>query len=178
MTTVRKWFWFWDFDKEEQWLNEMVVKGLCLSGRGFCRYDFEDCAPGEYQIRTEVLEDHDEQPHVKKYIQFVEETGAEKVAFRLRTVYFRKKTTDGPFELYSDLTSRLKYVNRVLSLMLIFGPLSLLYVLRVLLASAGQIDGFVVVLLPLLAANLLCTWGCWKLCQTRKKLKAQQQIHE
>ena len=178
MTTVRKWFWFWDFDKEEQWLNEMVVKGLCLSGRGFCRYDFEDCAPGEYQIRTEVLEDHDEQPRVKKYIQFVEETGAEKVAFRLRTVYFRKKTADGPFELYSDLTSRLKYVDRVLSLMLIFGPLSLLYVLRVLLASAGQIDGFVVVLLPLLAANLLCTWGCWKLCQTRKKLKAQQQIHE
>ena len=178
MTTVRKWFWFWDLDKEEQWLNEMVVKGLCLSGRGFCRYDFEDCAPGEYQIRTEVLEDHDEQLHVKKYIQFVEETGAEKVAFRLRTVYFRKKTADGPFELYSDLTSRLKYVNRVLLLMLIFGPLSLLYVLRVLLASAGQIDGFVVVLLPLLAANLLCTWGCWKLCQTRKKLKAQQQIHE
>ena len=86
--------------------------------------------------------------------------------------------SDCPFELYSDLTSRLKYVNRVLLLMLIFGPLSLLYVLRVLLASAGQIDGFVVVLLPLLAANLLCTWGCWKLCQTRKKLKAQQQIHE
>lgn len=178
MTTVRKWFWFWDFDKEEQWLNEMVVKGLCLSGRGFCRYDFEDCAPGEYQIRTEVLEDHDEQPHVKKYIQFVEETGAEKVAFRLRTVYFRKKTADGPFELYSDLTSRLKYVDRVLSLMLIFGPISLIYTLRCAVSLIGPYAELILLLLPLLAVNLLCTWCWWKLWQTRKKLKARQQIHE
>lgn len=178
MTSVRKWFWFWDFDKEEQWLNEMAAKGMCLSGRGFCRYDFENCVPGEYQIRLEVLEDHDEQPHVKKYIQFIEETGAEKVAFRLRTAYFRKKTADGPFELYSNLTSRLKYVQRVLGLMLIFGPLSLIYTLKCVVSLIGPYAGFILLLLPLLTVNLLCTWGWWKLWQTRKNLKARQQIHE
>ncbi|MFC7686911.1 DUF2812 domain-containing protein [Ureibacillus sp. GCM10028918] len=29
--------------------------------------------------------------------------------------YFRKKAADGPFELYSDTTSKLAYLNRVLS---------------------------------------------------------------
>lgn len=178
MTSVRKWFWFWGFEKEEQWLNEMAAKGLCLSGRGFCRYDFEDCLPGEYQIRTEVLEDHDEQPHVKKYLLFVEETGAEKVAFRLRTVYFRKKTAEGPFELYSDLASRVKYVERVLVLMLILGPLGLVHTLLTMLSFAGPYAGFMLLLLPGLAAELLCTWGAWKLWQTRRELKARQQIRE
>ena len=25
--TMRKWFWVWDFEKEEEWLNEMALKG-------------------------------------------------------------------------------------------------------------------------------------------------------
>ena len=41
--TIRKWFWVWNFDKEEQWLNEMAAKGLCLVSVGFCKYEFEDC---------------------------------------------------------------------------------------------------------------------------------------
>ena len=28
--TVRKWFWVWDFDKEERWLNEMAMSGWLL----------------------------------------------------------------------------------------------------------------------------------------------------
>ena len=25
--TIRKWFWVWDFEKEEDWLNEMAMNG-------------------------------------------------------------------------------------------------------------------------------------------------------
>ena len=25
--TVWKWFWVWDFEKEERWLNEMALAG-------------------------------------------------------------------------------------------------------------------------------------------------------
>ena len=178
MTTVRKWFWFWDFDKEEQWLNEMVVKGLCLSGRGFCRYDFEDCTPGEYQIRTEVLEDHDEQPHVKKYIQFVEETGAEKVAFRLRTVYFRKKTADGPFDLFSDLESRIKHLKRIIALIL---PISLAN-LAIGLSNIGNAAATGIWIAKVgylnLVIGILGCVGGWKLVKKRKRLEIEAQIFE
>ena len=39
--TIRKWFWAWDFEKEEKWLNEMAAKGLALVGVGFCKYEFD-----------------------------------------------------------------------------------------------------------------------------------------
>ena len=28
--TVRKWFWAWDFEKEEEWLNDMAMSGWVL----------------------------------------------------------------------------------------------------------------------------------------------------
>ena len=40
---IHKWFWAWEFEKEEQWLNEMSAKGLALVGIGYCRYEFEPC---------------------------------------------------------------------------------------------------------------------------------------
>ena len=75
--TVRKWFWVWDFDKEEQWLNEMAAKGLALVGTGFCRYDFEECVPGAYQVRLELLENQLQHAESQQYIRFLEETGVE-----------------------------------------------------------------------------------------------------
>ena len=49
--TVHKWFWAWEFDKEEKWLNEMAAKGLTLASMHFTKYMFEETDPGEYQIR-------------------------------------------------------------------------------------------------------------------------------
>ena len=124
--TIRKWFWVWDFDKEEQWLNEMAAKGLALVGVGFCRYDFEDCMPGEYQVRLELLENHLNHAESQKYIQFIESTGAEQVGNYFRWVYFRKKAADGPFDLYSDLDSRITHLDKIAKLMLIVAGANLL----------------------------------------------------
>ena len=124
--TVRKWFWVWDFDKEEQWLNEMAAKGLALIGTGFCRYDFEDCTPGEYQVRLELLENHLNHAESQKYTQFIESTGAEQVGNYFRWVYFRKKAADGPFDLYSDLDSRIAHLEKIAKLMLIVAVANLL----------------------------------------------------
>ena len=52
--TVYKWFWVWDFEKEERWLNEMALDGWALVGVGWCRYTFERTEPGEYTIRLEM----------------------------------------------------------------------------------------------------------------------------
>ncbi len=113
--TVRKWFWVWDFDKEEQWLNDMAAQGLCLVNAGFVKYVFEDCAPGEWQIRLELLEHGPGTPEGRKYLNFLEDTGARQVGRWMRWVYFRKPTAEGPFDLFSDNRSRIGHLTRIIN---------------------------------------------------------------
>lgn len=166
--TVRKWFWVWEFDKEERWLNEMAAQGLALVSVGFCRYDFEECAPGAYQVRLELLENQPSHAESQKYIGFIEETGAEQVGRFMRWVYFRKKTADGPFDLYSDLESRIKHLKRIIALIL---PVSLAN-LCIGLGNSWSVS------LINLALGILGCFGAWKLTQKRKRLEAEAQIFE
>lgn len=110
--TQYKWFWAWDFDKEERWLNEMASNGWVLVGVGFCRYTFERCEPGEYSIRLE-MRDYDD-----NYISFIEETGAEYIGRWFRWQFFRKRSECGQFDLYSDIDSKLSHLNRIHKLLL------------------------------------------------------------
>ena len=84
--TLRKWFWVWDYEKEERWINEMAMSGWVLDSVGFCKYNFVKCEPGEYTVRME-MRDHDD-----AYLNFMEETGAEYVGRMVKMIYFRKKT--------------------------------------------------------------------------------------
>ena len=52
--TIRKWFWVWDYEKEERWLNEMAMAGWVLESVGFCKFNFVKCEPGEYTVRLEM----------------------------------------------------------------------------------------------------------------------------
>ena len=116
-TTIRKWFWAWEFDKEEKWLDEMSAQGKVLVSARYATYEFEDCAPGEYAVRLEMMEHDPASEEGKQYIAFVEETGAEYVGHVMKWVYFRKKTADGPFELHSDNKTRMKHLKRIIALL-------------------------------------------------------------
>ncbi len=107
------WKGYFDFEKEERWLNEMAAKGFALTRYTWCRYEFEETEPGEYIYRIELLKEHARHPESRRYIEFTEETGAEYVTSYFRWVYFRKKAALGPFELYSDLESRIGHYRRV-----------------------------------------------------------------
>ena len=113
-TTIRKWFWAWEFDTEEQWLNDMAAKGKTLVSARYITYEFEDTAPGEYSIRLEMLANAPGSPEGQQYIAFVEDTGAEYLGKVMKWVYFRKKTADGPFELYSDNATRTKHLDGII----------------------------------------------------------------
>lgn len=108
---VKKWIWIWEFDKEERWLNTMAQQGWVLDKLGFCRYEFVRCEPGAYTVRLEMRE-HDE-----AYLSFMADTGAEYVGRMMKWIYFRKKTEDGPFELFSDLESRISYLDKMCRLL-------------------------------------------------------------
>ena len=55
-TTQYRWFWAWDFEKEEKWLNQMAAQGWALVSVGYCRYEFEACEPGSCAVRLELLD--------------------------------------------------------------------------------------------------------------------------
>ena len=112
---VKKWVWVWDFDKEEQWLNSMAQQGWVLERVGFCRYEFVRCEPGEYIVRLEMRE-HDE-----GYLSFMSDTGAEYVGRVVKWIYFRRKAEFGPFDIFSDLDSRLEHLKRISSTLRVVG---------------------------------------------------------
>lgn len=152
--TIYKLYWAWQFDKEEKWLNECSAKGLHLCDVGVFRYTFEEGTPGAYSHKLELLENWPTHPESVAYIRFLEDTGVEMVGSILRWVYFRKKTVDGPFDLFSDLDSRIKHLNRILMLFIplmvvefIIGTINVFFA-RTLNQSVGTINillGFVFV---------------------------------
>ncbi len=112
---VKKWIWVWDFDKEERWLNTMAQQGWVLDKLGFCRYEFVRCEPGEYIVRLEMRE-HDE-----AYLGFMADSGAEYVGRMVKWIYFRRKAEYGPFDIFSDLDSRIAHLDRMCQTMKILG---------------------------------------------------------
>ena len=118
--TKYRWFWVWDFEKEERWLNEMAASGWALSDVGYCVYTFERTEDSEYTVRLEM------HPYDDNYIQFMEDTGAEYVGRVLQWIYFRKKSELGRFDIFSDIDSKLAHLNRIHKTILAIGMMNLI----------------------------------------------------
>lgn len=114
---------FFDYEKEEKYLNKMSAKGMALTDYTWCRYVFQDAPKGEYIYRIELLENPVNHPESQNYIKFMEETGVEFVASYHRWVYFRRRAAEGDFDIYSDIDSRIKHLKRI---MFLFSSLTML----------------------------------------------------
>ncbi len=176
---IRKVFWAWDQDKEEEWLNRMAANGLSLISVGFISYEFEETLPGEYKIRKQFMEHFRSHPETEKYIRFLEETGIQHVGTYTFHNYFRKKTSDGEFELISDLNSRIKNLT-ILWRVLTIGNIP------VLLNCCNMFNMFIMLRHPIfliyyllcLTMGVLIAIGSIKIWKARKKLKEEQQIYD
>jgi len=107
---------FWDYAKEEAWLNAMAAKGLALSDYSWCRYAFEETEPGAYQYRILLMEHLPTHPEGEAYLRFLEGAGVEIVATYLRWVYLRQPASSSGFELFTDTRSKLAHGKTVLAL--------------------------------------------------------------
>lgn len=61
---------FFDFEKEEKFLNDMSANGLALTDYSWCKYVFEDAPKNEYIYRLELLETPFSHPKSQEYIQW------------------------------------------------------------------------------------------------------------
>ena len=177
--TIHKLFFLWNFDKEEKWLNEMAAKGLALVGVSLGRYEFEDCAPGEYNIRLEMLKESVNHPESKNYISFLEETGAEHIGTILRWVYFRKKADIAPFDLFSDIDSRIRHLNRMLVIPVALGIVNLFNAVNMTRLYIVNDMGYALVAAILAwAVSLLLAYCSFVLHSKKQKLKRERLLYE
>lgn len=167
--TIRKWFWAWDFDKEEEWLENMARNGWVLDGVGFCTYHFIKTEPGEYSVRLQYLPIAEENTD---YTNLLEESGAERVGRMVQWVYYRKKTADGPFQLFSDLDSRITHLDKIAKLMLIIAIMNLVI---------GVVNSFNPMVrigwINLLVASLL-TYGIGRIHGKKEALEKERLFRE
>jgi hypothetical protein len=131
------WKPYWNYLKEEQWLNDMSQHGLAMTSYTWCRYVFEDTPRGEYIYRIELMEHCAAHPESVKYIEFLEATGVEFVSSYMHWAYFRKKAADGPFELYTDIDSKIKHFRRI------FWLWAVLTILEYLAGIGNIVIGFI-----------------------------------
>lgn len=111
---VAKLFLATQHEKEEEWLNFMSSQGKAMKRYIFpCFYKFEDCEPNEYTYRIQMLDDVPYSSKSREYIEFLKDADIEMVDSYLKWVYFKKKTKDGPFNLFSDLGSKIKHYKRI-----------------------------------------------------------------
>lgn len=145
---IRKIFFVWQYEKEEQWLNEMSAKGwqlTTMSTGKIGKYVFEKGAPNEYEYRLEFLDKDASSPESDEYISFLKETNIEMIGACRNWIYIRKKTAEGGFQSENKLAYNLTHnfrlgqeLQRVQSGLFVANILSILFI--ILFHSLPQTD--------------------------------------
>ena len=167
--TVYKWFWVWDFEKEEQWLNEMALAGWALVDVGYARFTFEACEPGEYTVRLEM------HGYDAAYVDFMGQTGAEYIGRVLQWLYFRKRAEDGAFDIFSDIDSRISHIERIHMLVKALAGMNLF--IGCLNLIVNHDSGFNVGIFNLLVTSFLM-YGLGRLREKKESLARDRQLYE
>ena len=160
--TVHKLFVVWNFDKEEDWLNEMALQGWVLDRVGLCTYHFIACEPGEYSVRLE-MHGLDE-----RYLDFMAETGAEYIGRMVQWIYFRKKTAAGTFDIFSDIDSKIQHLSRIGKMLFAIGMANLVI---------GLVGIHMISWLNLLCSTLLM-YALGRIQGKKEALEKERSLHE
>jgi len=170
---------YWDFEKEERWLNGMAASGRHLVRYTLGSYHFEVGEPGAWIYRIELLPSSPGSAKGREYLTFLRDTGIEIVGTHLSWAYLRRPAAGGPFELFSDLDSRIAHYRRVLAL---FGGLLAALVAAAcgLIVTAGDSGGFVLVipLVLVVAAGAVLAVQAVRLARRVRSLTARRQVYE
>ena len=110
---------YYDKDKETVWLNDMVASGYSMTGFFAGFYTFEKCEPGEYIYQIDFSDKFSSVTN--DYREFMEETGIEIIQTWGYWVILRKKSSEGSFELYTDVDSQITHYTKIRNMFKIVG---------------------------------------------------------
>jgi len=116
VVTKFKWFWAWQDEAEEQWLEKMSQQGYHLSSvslPGF--YTFLVAEPMNYVYRLDYQTFRKKDK--REYLQLFKDAGWENVGEMSAWLYFRKEAKVGEVnEIFTDVQSKIAKYKRVLAL--------------------------------------------------------------
>lgn len=102
---------YYDKDEEADFLNEMSRQGWAMTGFFAGIYSFDKCRPGEYIYQVDITEGMFRVSN--DYREFMRDVDVEIVCLWGPWVILRKKASEGPFELYTDVESRIEHYTRI-----------------------------------------------------------------
>ena len=103
--------WFVDFDKEEQWLNDMAKKGWAFWHTNGVIYRFNPCKPGEFIYQIDFDEKKSKEG-IDDYVVFRSSCGDQFVHQWKSKIYWKRETTSGPFEAENNVAAKLRLTNK------------------------------------------------------------------
>jgi hypothetical protein len=121
--TKFKWFWAWDDNKEEKWLEDMSQNGWHLENPGLpCVYHFIKGEPRDYSYRLDFRTGSFKS--LQEYMQICRDAGWEMLGRMSSWYYFRKECRGGQKpEFFSDKNSKAQKYQRLILFMVIFLPI-------------------------------------------------------
>ena len=121
---------FIDYEKEEQWLADMVLDGLCFTGIGANGHRFTECEPHSEVFKIDYRT-FTRQGDIDEYVELFRQSGWEHVAGTKKSGahYFKRVRSDASEDIFSDDVSRGSRYRRAgrvwLLLTCIFGVLAI-----------------------------------------------------
>ncbi len=170
---MKKFRLYFDKDEEANWLNEMSMEGWAFKKFFLGVYTFEACEPGEYNYQIDLLNNWNGDK--KDFASFMEESGVEVISQWYRWVFIRKKSSDGPLEMYTDEESKIAQYTRIKNFfsvaLLIEVICFLVEVSCAIQADNNMFWGFVLFLGMIVLVFLKMVWKCkWKIQQLKNQM--------
>ncbi len=135
----RMYRFFMDYEKEERWVNDMADRGWNLKKTVAGYFVFEKGTPELYIYRNEFVNRKS-----KDYFEFLDAMNIECVSKFGGWAYYRKLKSEGPFEIFTDTTSKFNYIksmNRFFILVLLLNLMTGIY--NIALGLWGSAAGLV-----------------------------------
>jgi hypothetical protein len=110
--TKFRWFWVWQDDKQEAWLEAMSCAGLHLKNiKAFGRYVFEVGEPQHYTYRMDFDQSSGKD---SDYFHLIQEAGWEHLIELFGWQFWRKEAGEGrTAELFTDTDSKIRKYKRL-----------------------------------------------------------------
>lgn len=118
--TKTRWFWPWQDDKEEAWLEEMSTSGWHLTAvKLMGRYTFKKGVPRRCIYRLDYM--WMDKKKFADYLQIFQDAGWEYIGEMSNWRYWRKPVAAGETaEIFTDNESKIKKYQRVLAYLVFF----------------------------------------------------------
>ena len=102
---------YFDKDKETKWLNDMADQGWAMNGFFAGFYKFEPCEKGKYTYQidfgNEFFSVSDD------YREFMSDSDIEIIQSWGFWVFLRKLSSEGEFQLYTDVDSQIEHYKKI-----------------------------------------------------------------